>query len=409
MSDNKTDWFNKTRFGMFIHWGAYSVAGRGEWIMNRELIGKDEYTDLYVNNWHAENYNPEEWASLAKDAGMGYMVLTTRHHDGFALWNSTANEYNAVNYGPKKDLVAPYVEACRSAGLKVGLYYSPANWTHPDYPGAFFRDWPAESDWHNETSRKLFIEFYQKEIKELLTNYGQIDYLWFDGCIPDNINGDLTLQMIKKIQPGTLVNNRLGQPFDIKCCEQTIKPPSDPLQNWEACMTLNKSWGYHKGDSYWKKPVEVLDLLLKCAESGGNLLLNIGPKPDGSIPDESVEILQKTGKWLKRNFNTITESERHQLSWNCTARPITVKGNKIFLHFLVNPNGEFCWGELKNKVKKAYFNSNGENIEFRQDGERLFLLNLPDPLPCSPVSTIVLEVEGRPKPIRNQTTFWIPE
>jgi len=135
---NSKDWFNECRYGMFIHWGTYSVAARGEWIMNRERIPKAEYTEKYINNWHAENYCPEEWAQLAKKSGMGYMVLTTRHHDGFALWDSKVNDWNTAKFGPKKDLVAPYVKACREAGLKVGLYYSPASWTHPDYPGPFF-------------------------------------------------------------------------------------------------------------------------------------------------------------------------------------------------------------------------------------------------------------------------------
>jgi len=406
---SKANWFNEARYGMFIHWGAYSVAGRGEWIMNRERIGKEEYTKKYVDNWHAEKYDPAAWAKLAKDSGMGYMVLTTRHHDGFALWDSKVNPWNAAKLGPKRDLVAPYVKAVRKAGLKVGLYYSPASWTHSDYPGPFFRDWPGEKDWKDAASKKRFIDYYRAELKELLTGYGKIDYLWFDGCIPENIDGDATLKMVKKLQPGILVNNRLGKPFDIKCSEQTINPAKEPGQAWEACLTLNANWGYHAGDSRWKGPVEVVEMLLTCAQSAGNLLINIGPKGDGGVPRKSVEILRDAGKWISRHRGCISNSERHPFSWNCTARPITAKGGKVYLHFLNDPCGEFCWGELKNKVLSAKLMKTGRKVSFRQEGDRLFLEKLPVPLPDSPATTVELEIKGRPEAVTGQTTFWIPE
>ena len=401
-------WFNECRYGMFIHWGAYSVAGGGEWIMNREMIPKDEYTEKYVNNWHAENYRPEEWAELAKQSGMGYMVLTTRHHDGLALWDSTVNDWNTANLGPKKDLVELYVKACRDAGLKVGLYYSPAAWTHPDYPGAFFRDWPGADDWKDEDSRQRFIEYYRCELRELLTNYGKIDYLWFDGCIPDNIDGDETLKMLKEIQPEIMFNNRLGEPYDIKCSEQTINPAKEG-QDWEACMTLNGNWGYHAGDSRWKDATSVVEMLLTCAKDGGNLLLNIGPYADGTIPEQSVKILKEAGEWIACNRESISNSDRHPFSWNCTARPITVKGNKVYLHFINDPKGEFCWAEIKNKVLSAKLLCNGAPISFEQKGNRLFLTDIPSPLPDTPATTVVLEVEGKPEALTEQTTFWIPE
>jgi alpha-L-fucosidase len=159
----------------------------------------------------------------------------------------------------------------------------------------------------------------------------------------------------------------------------------------------------------WKNEKDVIELLLTCAESGGNLLINVGPKADGTIPEESVSILQKAGTWIKHNFKSITNSERHPFSWNCTARPITFKENKIFLHFILDPCGEFCWGELKNKVTKAYFLTTGKEVEFQQKENRLFLKNLPIPLSDNPATTIVLEIEGNPEALTNQTTFWIPE
>ncbi len=401
-------WFNESRFGMFIHWGAYSVAGRGEWIMNRERIGKEEYTQKYVDNWHAEKYEPAGWAALAKESGMGYMVLTTRHHDGFALWDSKVNAWNAARLGPKRDLVAQYVDAVRKAGLKVGLYYSPAAWSHPDYPGAFFRDWPGEKDWRDEASRQRFIEYYRSEIRELMTGYGRIDYLWFDGCIPENIDGDETLKMVKELQPDILVNTRLGKPFDNKCSEQTIHPAAAG-QDWEACMTLNGNWGYHAGDMRWKSPADVIDMLLTCAQSAGNLLLNIGPEADGTVPENSVRILREAGNWIRRHRECIANSERHPFSWNCTARPITAKGNNVYLHFINDPCGSFCWAEVKNKVLSASLLKDGAPVEFRQEDNRLFLENIPSPMPDSPASTVVLKLDGKPETLTRQTTFWIPE
>jgi alpha-L-fucosidase len=393
---------------MFIHWGPYSVAARGEWIMNRERIPKEEYSANYVDTWHAENYRPEEWAALAKRSGMGYMVLTTRHHDGFALWDSQVNDWNAARLGPKRDLVAPYVEAVRAAGLKVGLYYSPAAWTHPDYPGAFFRDWPRAGNWKDEATRQRFVEYTRHELRELLTNYGKIDYLWFDGCIPKNMDGDQTLKLVKTLQPNILVNNRLGNPFDIQCSEQTIKPAAEG-QDWEACMTLNDNWGYHAGDANWKTAADAVTMLLTCAQSSGNLLLNIGPKADGSVPEQSVAILEEAGKWIARHRAAITNSDRHPFSWNCTARPITARGNTVYLHFFKDPKGSFCWSETSNTVLSARFLTNGTPIAFRQEGERLFLDDLPSPLPDQPATTVVLELDGAPEALTGQTTFWIPE
>ncbi len=406
-SNGFRQWFDEARFGMFIHWGPYAAAARGEWVMNRERIPVEEYTERYVKPWHAENYNPAEWARLAKEAGMGYVVLTTRHHDGFSLWDSKLSDFNAVKLGPRHDLLVPYVDVLRAAGLKVGFYYSPASWTHPDYPGPFFRDWPSEKDWANEAARRRFIDFYRGQLEELLTGYGKIDYLWFDGCIPGNIDGDETLTMVRKWQPEILVNNRLGKPFDIQCSEQAIHP-APPGQQWEACMTLNDNWGYHAGDHNWKQPYHVVDMLLTCAEKAGNLLLNIGPRADGSVPEESVRILREAGSWLKRNRAAVSCSERHPFSWNNTARPITVRGNRVYLHFMKEPNGSFCWAELKNKVVSARLLADGRPVAFQQEGNRLFLKDLPTPLPDTPATTVELELDGAPEAVTAQTSFWIP-
>ncbi len=286
-------------------------------------------------------------------------------------------------------------------GLKLGFYYSPASWSHPDYPGAYFRDWPTESDWRDEAARKRFIAYYQAELHELLTGYGQVDYLWYDGCIPNNLDGTKTNEMLRKLQPEMLITERNGPPFDIHVSEQAIKPAA-PGQPWESCLTLNENWGYHAGDSNYKSSRQVIELLLTTAASGGNLLLNVGPRADGTVPDESAKILREVGQWLKRNHGFLAESDRNPFSWNNTAK-VTVKGNRVYLHFLADPHGNFCLAEIKNQVRGVSYLAGGQPIDFQQKGDYLYLRNLPSPLPDHPITTIEIEVDGKPEPIRAQS------
>ncbi|MBR7120421.1 MAG: alpha-L-fucosidase [Lentisphaeria bacterium] len=402
MSD-KTDWFRSAGYGMFIHWGAYSAGGRGEWVMNRERITKEQYIENFVSKFTAEDYDPAQWAAFAKKCGFGYVVLTTRHHDGFALWDSEINEFNAAKTGPCRDLIKPYVEALRAEGIKVGFYYSPASWTHPDYPGAYFRDWPGENDWADARARQRFIAYYRTELRELLTNYGKIDYLWFDGCIPENIGGNETLKMVRSWQPDIIVNNRLGEPFDIKTCEQTVNPAAEG-QLWEACMTLNDSWGYTPGDKNWKTPYQVIALLLKCAAKGGNLLINVGPDPKGNIPAESMDILEEVGKWLEKNREAVTSDTRSPFSWSATVDFVCVRGSRIYLPLKFETDS-VCWSELANNVLKVTQLDTGKELPFEKNGERLVVNGIE---PQGIWTILAVDVEGTPEPATPQTTFWIP-
>jgi alpha-L-fucosidase len=391
---------------MFIHWGVYAVAARGEWTRNRERIPQEEYERLYVNNFRAENYDPASWAALAKEAGMGYAVLTTRHHDGFALWPTKTTEFHAGRLGPGRDLVGPFVEAFRSAGLKVGLYYSPADWSHPDYPGAYFRDWPAVRDWASEAARQRFIAYYRSQLVELMSNYGAIDYLWYDGCIPENIQSRAVNEELLRLQPHLLINERNGPPSHVKISEQAIRSPKEDGP-WEACMTLNDNWGWHAGDTNWKSAREVVKMICETAAGSGNLLLNVGPRSDGTIPAESIQILREAGAWLKRNGEAIRHSDRSPFAWNNWGR-VTVQGCRVFLHLCNLTGPELCWAEMKNKVLSARWLDDGQPIPFEQKDGRLFLRELPALLPDPMTSTIVLEVEGQPEVLTEQTTFWIP-
>lgn len=391
---------------MFIHWGPYSVAGRGEWVMNRERIPAAEYIEKYAAIWRAEQYHPASWARLAREAGMKYVVLTTRHHDGFALWDSATTPFNAARIGPGCDLVRPFVEAVRAEGLRVGFYYSVADWTHPDYPDPFERDWPDA--WRDETSRLRFVAFYRSQLEELLTRFGKIDVLWYDGCIPSPTEGDKVNAFVKQLQPEILINNRNGGAWDFQCCEQSIIPAPEGT-DWEACMTLNANWGYHAGDQDWKSAREVIRLLAETAAGGGNLLLNVGPRADGSIPAPSEKILREVGDWLARNGSFLSHSTRSPFGWLNSGR-LTTRGSTAYLHLFHSPGTDFCLAEIANRVLSARWLHSGQDVSFQQDADgRLFFPNLPNPLPDPLCSVIVLELDSAPRPIRPVTAFWIPQ
>jgi len=402
---SRIDWFHEARYGMFIHWGAYAVAARGEWVMNRENIPVEEYAAKYVDNFKAERYDPREWVRLAKDAGMKYLVLTTRHHDGFCLWDTKTSDYNAARRGPKRDLVREFADAVRESGLGVGFYYSVADWHHPDYPDGYCRDWP--SGWRDEASRKRFVDYYFAQLQELMTNYGKVDILWYDGCIPEPTDGTAVNTWIKSVQPDILINNRNGAPFDYQCCEQAIHPPSDPALPWEACLTLNDNWGYHAGDNHYKSAKDVIVMLTQTAEHRGNLLLNVGPMSNGVIPEKSATILREAGGWLKRNGEFLANSSRSPFSWNNWGR-LTTKGNRVYLHIFHRPGDEICVAEIANRVLSARLLESGEPLGFEQNSDRLFIKNLPNPLPDPLVTTIVLELDSEPKALRQKGAFWIP-
>jgi alpha-L-fucosidase len=250
------------------------------------------------------------------------------------------------------------------------------------------------------------ISYYRAQLVELMSNYGKIDYLWFDGCVPHDLQSREVNEEVLRLQPEILITERNGPPWHIKVCEQAIHAPKEVVP-WEACMTLNDNWGWHAGDTCWKPARDVVKMLCETAAGGGNLLLNIGPKADGTIPEESVRILSEAGAWLTRNEEAIRGAERSPFVWNNWGR-VTMKGSRIYLHIRNSPGTELCWAELKNKVLSAHWLDGGKLVQFEQREDRLFLRGLPVPLPDSIATVIVLEVEGTPEPFTSQTSFWIP-
>jgi alpha-L-fucosidase len=383
--EKRMKWWHEARFGMFIHWGLYSQLGRHEWVMENEGIPVAEYEQL------AKQFKPKpnaarDWARLAKQAGQKYMVMTTKHHEGFCHFDSKLTNYCAPKQGPGRDLVKEYVEAARAEGMRVGFYYSLMDWHHPD--GA-----RCATD---EAARRRFVDYIHGQIHELLSNYGKIDVLWYDVSWPLNAAGwesEKMNAMVFQLQPEIIVNNRNKLDGDFSTPEQTIT--ADNKHAWESCMTMNDSWGYHRADDNWKSPKTVVRNLVTCAHDTGNYLLNIGPKPDGSIPEESVGILTKVGGWMQRNGPTIYQSEKCQPRRSNYAS-FSRKGNTLYMHVHFWPGSTVALGGLRNKVQSAKLVANGQPVKFEQDDFRVRFIGLPEKAPDDPVTTIAIECDGEP-------------
>lgn len=325
-------WFADARFGMFVHYGLYSLLGRGEWVMNREKIPRDEYARL-ARDFSAEWFDADALCDLAANAGMRYIVLTTMHHEGFRLYDTALSEYCTSKTASRRDLVAEVIAAARKRKLRVGLYHSLNNlYDQPDAVDAL----------ESAQAKKQFIDATHARIRELLTKYNPVDVMWYDGWWPFDADGwraEEMNAMVRKIQPHILVNGRNGLAGDFATPEMHMSAPT-PWRPWEACMTLNNSWGYHAGDHDWKTPGQVVDLLATAANGRGNLLLNVGPTGDGSIPGETVRVLSAVGDWIRACGECIFGTDiftfdlrargEHRSEWS-NFGPFTAKGNTLYL------------------------------------------------------------------------------
>jgi alpha-L-fucosidase len=398
--EERMKWWHEAKFGMFIHWGLYSVIGQHEWVKEYEGIPIPQY-EILAKHFHPKPNAARDWARLAKRAGQKYMVMTTKHHEGFCHWDSKLTDYNAVKQGPGRDLVKEYVEAARAEGLRVGFYYSLMDWHHPD--GA-----KCKTD---EDARKRFVEYTHGLIRELLTNYGKIDVLWYDVSWPLTAEGwesERMNEMVFELQPEIIVNNRNGLQGDFSTPEQHIQA-SEVGRAWETCMTLNDSWGFNRYDDAWKTPKVIVDNLATCARGGGNYLLNIGPEPDGSIPPDTLAVLESVGKWMDTNSKAIYGTDRGQLGANVSGN-FTRRGNTLYLHqhfwpghtpaaewlTFYQPEAVIAIGGLKPKVLSARLLKTGQKVEFTQDEFTLRLTGLPLKAPDQPATVIEIECDGEP-------------
>ncbi|NLO05706.1 MAG: alpha-L-fucosidase [candidate division WS1 bacterium] len=381
-------WWLDAKFGMFIHWGAYSELARGEWVMNRERWPVAEY-EAVACAWNPERYDPREWVRMAQDAGMRYLVCTTKHHDGFCLFGSEHNDYNSVaTIG--RDLMAELAEACHEADMPLGFYYSLKDWHHPDYGAAHRGD---------DAGQARFIEYTQGLVRELCSNYGKVAILWYDGGGAHDGEGwhaDEMNAMVRELQPGIIINDRSRVPEDHDTPEQHIRA-SSPDRAWETCMTMNGSWGWHAGDSQWKSTGELIATLARVNSLGGNLLLNVGPMGDGALPAESIQRLREIGDWMDLHGESIYGTRRSPFEWGCFGFT-TVKGSAAYLQITKPVGQELIVGMVKNRVLSATLLATGEALDFEQREDRLFIRGLPAMAYHNQLSTVVkLQLEGEPE------------
>jgi len=382
--DRRMQWWHEARFGMFIHFGLYSVLGRHEWAMEEEGIPVAEYQQL------AKQFNPKPhaaraWAKLAKAAGMKYMVMTTKHHEGFCHFDTKLTDYCAPKQAAGRDLVAEYVEAAQAEGLQHGFYYSLMDWHHPD--GARCKT--------DEAARRRFVDYIHGQVRELCSNYGKVAVMWYDvnwPLSPEGWESEKLNKMVRGLQPDILINNRSGIPEDFTTPEQQIRASNVP---WEACMTMNDSWGYNRSDDNWKSPKTVVRNLLQCTRDQGNYLLNIGPKGDGSIPEQSVEILTHVGKWMDTHGDLIHKADRCKPRSSEFAQ-FTRQGNTLFIHAHYWPGETLSVGGLQQRALSAKMYPGGKALKFEQEDFRLRILGLPANSPDPLVTTLAVEFDGEP-------------
>jgi len=387
-------WFMRDRFGMFIHFGLYALPARHEWFKTYERVPEEKY-DEYFNYFNPDMLDAREWAKQAKNAGMKYAVLTTKHHEGFCLFDSKYTDYKSTNTPFGRDIVKEYVEAFRAEGLRVGFYYSLIDWHHPDFTIDCVHPRRLDPDAEEQNKQKDFkkyVEYMHNQVRELMTNYGKIDILWFDFSYPDSLvdpkhsiyplpwmkgkgkedwESEKMIEMIRSLQPHILINNRADIDQDLWTPEQHTPmewvkhPNTGELVPWEVCHTFSGSWGYYRDEMSWKKPRTLIEILINTVSCGGNLIMNVGPTGRGYIDSRAENALKVYADWLKYNGRSV---------YNCTmAEPeftaprgcrLTQSndGKRLYIHLLEYPNGFLQVPELYGKAAYAQFLHDGSEI-----------------------------------------------
>ncbi len=402
-SQSRTDWFTQARFGMFIHWGTYAMAARHEWVKQHEKIPDDHYRK-YFQYFNPDLYDPRDWARQARRAGMKYVVLTSKHHEGFCLWDTAETDYKASNTPYGKSLLKPFVEAFRAEGLRIGFYYSLIDWNHPQYTidrmhprkplGAEAADPKAYEKLNEGRDMTKYAEYMRAQVRELLTGFGPIDLMWFDfsfgdvwdrqtrdfhGCGPgkwsDHWESEKLLDLVRELQPQCMVNNRLGMKEhkgDFLTPEQV--QPEDPITDetgkpvpWEACQTFSGSWGYHRDESSWKGVDMLLWMLIDGVSKGGNLLLNVGPTARGEFDDRAKLRLTGIADWMHYHSRAI---------YGCAAAPSEFpappdcrytwnpKTNRLYLHLFQWPFKHVHLKNLQDKLDYAQLLNDSSELLF---------------------------------------------
>lgn len=399
--DGRMAWWRDARFGMFIHWGVYSVPAGvykgeqvkhiGEWIMRDKNIPVAEYAE-YAKQFNPVKFDADTWVKLAKDAGMKYIVITSKHHDGFAMFHSKATPYNIYDATPfKRDPLAELAAACKKYDMRLGFYYSQAqDWHHPGGAAAKGGHWdPAQDGSMDDYVDKVAVP----QVKEILSNYGPVAVLWWDTPVSMNKErADKLYAAAKELQPNLITNNRLGGGYqgDTETPEQYIPATGFPGRDFEVCMTMNDTWGYKSWDHNWKSTETLLRNLIDIASKGGNYLLNVGPSNEGLIPDASVERLQQIGQWMKANGDAIYGTTASPFRKYAFDGRVTVKGDRLFVH-VFNWDKPVTLAGLMTKVESAAVLATGEPAQFTTattpDG--LPAVTIAKPTSTDPIATVV--------------------
>jgi alpha-L-fucosidase len=379
-------WWTHDRFGMFIHWGLYALPARHEWVKMRERIHEEKYQQ-YFDNFNPDLYDPVQWAKMAKAAGMKYAVITTKHHEGFCLFDSEFTDYKSTNTPYGKDLIKEWVDAFRAEGLGIGFYYSLIDWHHPHYTVDRIHPLRAGTDEEYEELNKnrdmgIYRKYLHNQVKELMTNYGQVDILWLDYSFPgqhgkdkEDWDAEKLLKMVRNLQPGIIVNDRLDlkmyeDGWDFTTPEQ-FKVAKWPEENgkripWETCQTFSGSWGYYRDEHTWKDTKQLLVLLIESVSKGGNLLLNVGPTGRGTFDERAQSALDNMGDWMYYNGRSV---------YGCTQAPDELQApdhclltynpqlNRLYIHLLDYPLQNFNLPGYKDKVKYAQFLHDASEIK----------------------------------------------
>jgi len=418
--EKRLEWFREAKYGLFIHWGLYSIPagqwngrripGLGEWIMYRTPVPVREYEKL-ATRFNPVKFNPHEWVELAKDAGMKYMVITSKHHDGFAMFHSRVSGYNVVDATPfKRDVLKELADACARQNMRLGFYYSQSqDWHEPNGAG---NTWDFGQD-DNKDYDQYLRDKAEPQVRELLTGYGPVALIWFD--TPRMMSGDRAQRfanIVRTLQPNTLIDGRLGTEGDYRSTGDNVIPGRVQGGAWETPATINHTWGYRTDDTDWKAPGQITFKLVDIVSKGGNYLLNVGPMADGLIPQASQDILRTIGRWLKINGEAVyragptpfgeelgepsaqgAKSVRGeplfypQVEWRVTTKP-----GKLYFTFFEEPRVPFPIPMMKNPVKRAYRLADGAPVQTKKENGRV-LLELERPILDPMATVVVVEIE----------------
>ncbi|MBR4235029.1 MAG: alpha-L-fucosidase [Clostridia bacterium] len=389
-----TEWFTASRFGMFIHWGLYSMPARHEWIKSRERITEEKY-DKYFKYFDPDMYDAREWAKRAKAAGMKYAVLTTKHHEGFCMFDSAYTDYKCTNTPAGRDLVREYVDAFRAEGLRIGFYYSLIDWHHPSFPIDAIhprRDDPDAREQSEGRDMHVYAEYMRNQVRELMTNYGKIDILWFDFSYGDPTEGKYAngwmkgkgkddweaeelIKMVRELQPGIIIDNRtqieqdLWTPEQYQPLEWVRHKETGELVTWEACQTFSGSWGYYRDEMTWKSPEMLIRMLVNTVALGGNLLMNVGPTSRGYMDERAVKALEVYEKWMKYNsrsiYNCTMAEPEFKAPQDCRLTQ-SVDGKRLYVHLFAYPYAHLQLKGFAGKVDYAQFLHDGSELLFTE-------------------------------------------